>query len=343
MAAPSILEKTVTFTRTTDDGSVVVVTDVPATVARFDEAGDEVSFSLDVAERLEQMVSDALAATPGPRAKQIFSWADGPSLPPSDLELRFAGPNARYGTADIALWEKVTKRVDSAFKVIAREVRRIRNTEVALPRVAYVGSGSLRIGLRSRDYDPLFEGMTTPDEAGLEVLRIIAEAPMLLEHGATLNSPWEPRLFHAALRALEVLTPSSRDKNSSVEIIPSTLQFPNVRRTTLHADLIPAIRTRRRALTEEHESKREVALDGNIDSVSVDKQFHLREIDAVDGDWGHHTTADIHFGEDMFEDVVELFREKTRVRVYGVQSIAPGADARKLELVAIDAVETSDE
>lgn len=338
MSMPSVMEKAVTFTQTTDDGSVVVVTDVPATVIQLGESGEEVAFDLDVAERLEKLVSDALAAAPGPSAKHIFSWSNGPTLPPSDIEFRFSGPNTQYGYADIATWERVTKAIESAFRIVAKEIRRQLHTDVVLPRVAYVGSGSLRVGLRSRDYQQLFPGVTTGQDASVAALRVLAEAPLLLEGDATSSShglAWEPRLLHAALRALEVLTPSARDKNSTVEIIPSANVFPNVKRSTLHAGLIPDIRLRRKALAAEHEDKREITLDARIDSVSIDRQFHLREVEVFEGTWGAHSTAEVQFDEDMFDEVVQLFREKSRVRVHALQSIAPGADPRKLELIAV--------
>lgn len=342
MSVPSAIERAVTFTQTTEDGSVVVVTDVPATVIQLGERGEEVIFDLDVAERLETMVSDALATSPGPSAKHMFSWPNGPTLPPYDLEFRFSGPRAQYGYADIAMWEWVTKAIDSAFRIVAKEIRRQLNTDVVLPRVVYVGSGSLRVGLRSRDYQQLFPGVTTPQDAGLEVLRVLAEAPLLLEREASTTSDgqaWEPRLLHAAFRALEVLTPSARDKNSSVDVIPSANVFPNVKRSTLHPGLIPEIRVRRKALAAEHEDKREVVLDAKIDSISIDRKFHLREVEAHEGTWGTHSTAEVRFDEDLFDEVVQLFREKSRVRIHASQSVAPGADPRKLELSSIHSMD----
>jgi len=345
IAEPSVLKKPVTHTQSTSDGSVVVVTGVPATVVTHLETPDEVSYSLDVAERLEQLISDALTASQRPGAPVFVSWEDGAPLPAYDLELRFRGPGATYGSAGIGFWEKMTTRVNSAFGIVSRSVGRLRGVTPSDPHVAFVGPGSLRIGLRSRQAEPLFSNTSTPDEVSFEALRILAQAPVIIEgqvrDDSLLGS--DPTVTHAALRALEVLAPSPRNPRQSVEIIPSPTVFPNVRASVLTADMVPDIRSRRRELAAGSEEHDEIVVEGMIDKVTADGLFHLRGVAAIEGDWGRSKTAEVTFADDQFDEVVGYFRDRSRVRVYGQRELGLGGRERRLQLKALDPVSVDDE
>lgn len=226
----NVVEKLVTHTHVTSDGKVVVITGVPATVVEQEERPDEVLYDLNVAERLEVLASDALASAHGPGARVFKRWADEPTLPPYDLEVRFRGPGSAFGSADLRFWENTTERINSAFGMVARGVQKVTGVPAPPPTVAFVGPGSLRIGLWSRHSGPLFHDVHTRDERGLQALQIIAEAPTLVGGEPQPDSmiASDPRITHAALRALEVLVPSSQDPGSSVELIPSTETFPGL-------------------------------------------------------------------------------------------------------------------
>lgn len=345
IAEPRMLEKLVTHTQSTADGSVVVVTGVPATVVASPEGPDHVSYSLDVAERLEGLISDALTASPGPGAQVFVSWTAGLTLPTYDLEFRFRGPGASFGWASIGFWEKMTKRVNSAFGIVARSIGRLYGVAPSPPHVAFVGPGSLRIGLRSRNAEPLFEELHIPDEMGLQVLKVLAQAPMLVEGELGDDSILESNttVAHAALRALEVLAPGSRNKLQSVDLIPSPKAFPDLRASVLTADMIPAIRERRQTLTTNSEDHEEIVLEGLIDKVAADGLFHLRDVAALEGDWGGFMTAKVTFADMDFDEVVSYFRDRARVRVYGLRKLGPDARDRRMQLKAIDPARYDDE
>lgn len=338
IAEPKVLEKLVTHTQAMADGSVVVVTGVPATVVTHLEGPDDVSYSLDVAVRLEQLISDALTAAPGPGAGAFVSWEAGVTLPAFDLELRFRGPGASFGSASISFWEKMTGRVNSAFGIVARSLTRINGVPVSAPQVAFVGPGSLRIGLRSRHSEPLFAEVQSPEELGFEALRILAQAPVVLRGGmrdGLLLGP-DPHVAHAALRALEVLAPSPRHPRQSVDIIPSPQAFPHLRTSVLTADMLPMIRARRIELFADVLEMEEIVLEGQIDKVTADGLLHLRDVEAFEGNWGSSITAEVTFGEEDFGEVVGYFRDRARVRVYGQRELGPGARGRRFELKALD-------
>lgn len=337
IAEPKVQEKAVTHTQAMADGSVVVVTGVPAIVVAYEEGPDEISYSLDVAERLEQLISDALTATPGPGAGVVVRWEAGVTLPVFDLELRFRGPGASFGSASIAFWEKMTARVNSAFGIVARSLARANGLTVSTPQVAFVGPGSLRIGLRSRHTEPLFADARTPDELGYEALRILAQAPTVLEGGmqAGLLLGSDPHVAHAAMRALEVLAPTSRHPRQAVEILPSPTAFPQLRASILTADMLPLIRTRRSELFADGLSMEEIVIEGQIYKVSADGLLHLRDVETVEGAWGKAKTAEVMFGEDDFGEVVGYFRDRSRVRVYGQRELGLGARGRRLQLKAL--------
>lgn len=345
IAEPRVLKKPVTHTQSTSDGSVVVVTGVPATVVTHLEMPDEVSYSLDVAERLEQLISDALTASPRVGVPVVVRWEDKTTLPVYDLELRFRGPGASFGSASTGFWEKMTTRVNSAFGIVGRSLGRLHGVTPSDPHVAFVGPGSLRIGLRSRQSEPLFSDVSSPDEVGFEALRLLALAPALVEgevrDDSLLGS--NANVTHAALRALEVLAPTPRNPRQSVELIPSPAVFPNLRATVLTADMVPAIRSKRKELASGSDEHEEIVLEGLIYKVAADGLFHLREVAAFEGAWGRSKTAEVAFADEDFDEVVAYFRDRARVRVYGERELGPGARERRLQLGALDPVRSDDE
>lgn len=345
IAEPRVLKKPVTHTQSTPDGSVVVVTGVPATVVASPEGPDHISYSLDVAERLESIISDALTTSPGPRAQVFVSWNAGVTLPAYDLELRFRGPGTSFGSASIGFWEKMTTRVNSAFGIVARSLTRVHGVPASAPHVAFVGPGSLRIGLRSRQSEPLFDDVQTPEELGLRALRILAQAPMMVAEESQGDSHFgsNPGVAHAALRALEVLTPSPRNPHQSVDIIPSPTAFPQLRPSVLTAEMLPFIRATRKQLSSDAMQHEEIVLEGLIDKVTTDGLFHLRDIEVFEGEWGRATTAEVTFADVDFGEVVSYFRDRFRVRVYGLRTLGPDAMARRLKLQALDPATTGDE
>lgn len=345
IAVPRVLKKPVTHTQSTSDGSVVVVTGVPATVVTHLELPDEVSYSLDVTERLEQLISDALTASSRPGAPVVVSWEAGATLPAYDLELRFRGPGASFGSASIGFWEKVTARINTAFGIVSRSLSRHHGLAPSDPQVAFVGPGSLRIGLRSRQAEPLFSDVSTPDELGFEALRILALAPAVVEgevrHDSLLGS--DPNVTHAALRALEVLAPGPRSPQQTVELIPSPTVFPNLRSSVLTADMVPEIRSKRQELAAESEEHEEIVLEGLIDRVTADGLFRLRGVSAIEGDWGGSKTAEVAFADEDFHEVVGYFRDRARIRVYGQRELGFDARERRLQLKALDPARSDDE
>lgn len=91
MSSVATEQRRVTHTYTSPEVTVVVVTNVPATVILRDEAEDAIHFDMDTALLLDEKIRAALLRDRTPGVVHNVPWEAPATRPPADFEVRVYG------------------------------------------------------------------------------------------------------------------------------------------------------------------------------------------------------------------------------------------------------------
>lgn len=329
----------VTHTFTSADGVVVVVQGVPAEV--FVEGDDEhTMYDADVAFRLDELIRDALLASPTPGSVMSLAFDATSAKPVADLEFHLTGASVRYGEASVKIWRLALDRISQAYSGLAQTLAEIRGVpfkDVPEGIIAFAGDGSLVFGLRAGDASAMFDAPMLPTEVSMEAMRLIVDAKARLETTSeAFDSEDDAKVMTAALWALEELSPSGSDGIDAVRIVPTG---PNMRGRS-EVTLVPGTRKlaaeRRLAVRTKSDGVRAVTIAGTIDQIRLgaENTFHVHDLIMAPENWG--TVAKVTYTDVLLDDLLAAFRAREPVTVTGLQRQRAGRWLPTLEAISLD-------
>lgn len=334
--------RTIVHTHTAPDGTVVIIRDVPVRVRVDGDGREHFRYSLSVAQRVDQVITSALKnnKTQGNTIPTFFN--ERIEEPDVDVQLRMRGPEVRYGQATVKVWKKAFDRIYAALSAVQKSLSDLYEFKslTGFP-VTYATDGSLLIGLRKSDSRDLFEGHDH-DVNGQTIDLIIKTAEWLSTENADIP-PFlkeHPKVLDAALRAIEELSPASRDEISQVLVEDKRSNRPNRRLQLNSLTRTRAVRERVRAAIDNGHGERQ-QLYGVIFQVNINGSIRIKDIAKALPEINSKTVS-AYVNEDLLYQVLEHMKEKKVVRLEGI--IKPKQKGQKrFEIIDIQEVENSAE
>ncbi len=302
----ALVERKITYTYTAPNGVVVVVTGVPALCDS--ESDDEFcGFTEEVAERISELVYASLSSNPQPGAVLNIKFTDDPAdvKPDIDLEVKVSGPGLILGRVSVAVLQKLLDNINDAYRRAAGVIARKRGiASPPSPQVAFLAPGSLVIGLRSGDSEPLFP----ETNVGKEALDLILKGAEWAHRGVPEGE--DPDLIVAAIEAVKQLSPGPRE-----EFKVQLIKYANRKPVSL-TELIPELKEKAAAIIEEitamNRSKQPVHFVGLLDQIKLDGKAHLRQLAQKPQDY-HKQTLSFSYPEELLDDLLEYFGKVVHV------------------------------
>jgi len=325
-------EELITKTYIAPSGAVIVIRNLPARVVRKPDRPERISYSIDVAQKLDELLNAALMGATPSDVKEIY-FGGSIEKPKADYELEFAGPEAFFADASLQVWRLIFDKAYTAVKMAVRAVASDhgKTTQVSLPRLAYVGPSSIVLGIKTttQTYLPVLED--DPDTREKAMRLLIGTAHWLDGHEGALPSQVRENqaVLDGLLRALEELAPAS-DAVTTVRIKSRRDDKPpaSLSKKTREAAKSRRIEIRLSMSKEE----RLIELSGVLARIDIRGKVILREIQP-NNEW-HKLTANCRYSEDLKATLLENFGK--RVRVSAIQKRI--ADEWSDELEAVDII-----
>jgi len=302
----TLVERKITYTYTAPNGAVVVVTGVPALCD--DQSDNEFcGFSEEVSERISELVYAALASNPQPGEVRTVKFTDDPTAikPDVDLEVKVSGPGLVLGRVQVPLLQKILDNINDAFRRAASALAN--KTDASLPpppQVAFFAPGSLVIGLRSGDSEPLFREY----DLGKQALELIVRGAEWAGEGTVPDE--DPIVVVAAIEAAKQLMPGPRE-GFKVQLIEYADRKP-IKST----ELSPELRERASEIIEDISTKnlhkQLVHFVGLLDEIKLDKKAHLRQLSKKPEGYRGETLR-FSYSEELLDELLELFGKIVKV------------------------------
>jgi hypothetical protein len=314
LSPDSIRNELTTKTYTAPSGTVVVVRDVPARLIKRPDRSDRISYSIDVAEKLDELINLALAGAT-PEDVKVINFAETPTKPHADYELEFVGPEASFVDASLQVWRLVFDKAYTALKTAVRAVSLERGKGISvglIPRLAYVGPSSIVLGIKtsSQTYFPILEA--DPDDRDRAVQLLISTAEWI---SGNLEALPETIVNNAAaldslLRAVEELSPASESVNLvRIKSRDGDRRTANLSRNTREAAKKRRIDIRIASSGEE----RLIELSGLLSQIDVRGTIVVKDISA-NTSW-RKSTALCRYSVDLRASLLENFAKTVRLSV----------------------------
>ena len=317
---------TVTHTETSVNGSVVVITDVPAYV--FDEDGEhQTVYDMNVALKIDDFVASVFEGNSEPNRIFAYSYQHLDAGSRADAQIKMTG-SARvdFYSATTQIWKE---SVDSIYRSISLLQVALESvfisTKIADP-VLIPGHGSLLFNLYAKEpssatQEPLsFFGTPRPPE--LQVLELLMASYNYVVDDQIYNELISefPQLKIATLKAIESLSPRKGSDIEQVQIVPTSESLSEFRPVTLTKATREMARNKRSWLEggSEPSDVRQVEIIGQVAQVSRDGSFTIRDIELNYPEDKKYPTKALYYPH-LFEELVDLFKKKKRVRFSGIE------------------------
>jgi len=283
-------------------------------------------------------VDEAIRSDPTPGSVHPVRWDKDVAEVPVDLEVRFRGPNIGYTTSTVAVWRSAFDRLSVAYRVVANALADERNLPIASipsPVVAFVGQGSVIVGLRAHEQVALFPSTNIDTGLALDSMRLMVEASSWAQgddEALVTVAEANPILLDASLRAVEELAPASDEDVRVVELIP---RFDSpVSRKSIELTEVSRKRVvdRRAKLFPGTEDARSITIVGVIDGMKLHSNVHMELSSESISKFGH-STAQWRYDADMLPVLLRSFGQ--RVLVSGMQQRLRGRWSSSIRVLDI--------
>jgi hypothetical protein len=321
------LKTKVTHTQTSPDGSVVVITDVPAYV--FEEDGiEQTVYDMDVALKIDEFVAERFEENLQKRHALMYSYEQISSGLKIDVQIKIEGDGneVTLGGATTKTWKESFDNLQGGLSILWNAVASVfKGTKITYPNVGTVGSGSLVFGLQAKSADSVKQDLLlNPVEPPIEirVLQLLIDGyayaldgevtnPLILEHA---------EIAVATVKAIERLSPKGKSEIKTVQIIPNSNTIERHQSVSLTRNTYKSAQTKRKWLEagSDEADIREIWLTGQVAALSRDGNFTIRDIEESYPDDKRYPTRAI-FHENIFEKLTDLFKQKKRVKFTGIE------------------------
>lgn len=314
---------TVTHTESSDNGSVVVITDVPAYVYEEDGVEDTV-YEMDVALKLDEFVAQCFEASVESKRVFVFAYKDIGQHSVTDLEARITGNNISLNSTSTKVWHELLEKVNSSYGYLRTAFAKIFNVkDIDYWAVNGVAGGSLVLQLRAKETrEPISElGGEPPLSPEVQIMQLLIDG-YAFAVGEKVDNPLingHPAIAFAVVKAVEKLAPSGKSDIGTVTLTPKSRAIARQNSVTLTRDTYwKARQTKKQLSVPDEATQRDVKIIGKVARLETDGTFTIRDIELNEPDGKKHPTKAI-FHERLRASLAKYWTDKTRVEFKGIE------------------------
>lgn len=314
---------TVTHTETSENGSVVVITDVPAYV--YEEGGEQDTvYDMDVALAIDEFVAKCFASSAAARRVFTYTYSDIRKGVKPHLELRVTGKNISLGSTSTKVWHELLEKINSGYSYL----RTVYAKSFSVPDIDFldvsrVGEGSLVLELRARDKREPIPGfdIEAPLSPEVQIMQLLIDG-YAYATGENVENPLingHPAIAFAAVKAVEKLAPSGKSDINTITLTPKDEVLARSNPVTLTRSTHSKAREKKRHLSSPDDAdRRSVRIIGKVARLETDGTFTIRDIELNEpGEKRHPTRAIFHEG--LRASLAKFWTDKARVEFRGIE------------------------
>lgn len=327
-------EKNVTYTYTSPEGLVLVVTGVPAIVQEDGKGAELIRYKPAVSRVLFRYLKEAQSIFTEPTiyATSFEEASFGVSV---DVQIRFAGPKVRYEDLDIQQWQEATNLLYRSYHKIGATVKETRGSKSVLyPTVKAITRGSLVFGLKAKPQvnvqPPLpfaFEGQSVAEELPpeeVQILQLLIDGHALIAGGPEPENPLlsHPQIRLATYKAVELLSPREKSDIEEIQIIPKSSVVARTETVVFTPSTYQKAKHKVAELEanpiDEKKDRRDIVIVGQIGTLNRAGRMTIVNLEVnYPEDKLYKTTA--IFIDGIFEKLTDFFKAKKRVLFRGIE------------------------
>lgn len=312
----------VNYVQNSPDGSVVVITDVPAHVYEEDGVEDTV-YDMDVALKLEDFVTAQFEGNVDSKRRVMLAYNDIDFGSNSDAEFRIQGREVNYGEATTKIWKESIDKIHGSIDVLRKAYTGIfPSPRFSFPVVTSVGQGSLKFALRAREPLALFEDYRDDSSTEIKVLQLLFDGYAYVNSdnvSSQLIQDYEEIAF-ATLEAIEKLSPSEGSTIQQIQITPNEQVIKGSPPVTLTVETHHRAKWKREALQARLDDieVRQIVIVGQVFWLERGGELLIKEIEYNYPSVKKYNTS-ATFNSQMFKDIAALFAAEKRITFRGVE------------------------
>lgn len=318
------VQRPTTYTYTAPSGAILVVRNVPAEVYEDASGREEITYRIDVAEKLDDLIDTGLA-TALPGAVVALSFDERPALPETDYTVKWSGPEENFEHANIQTWRRVFDKTYNAFVAASRSIKEKIDAK-DLPTVAYLARSSIVIGIRTSEQRRLFDMDYSTSAIPDKALQLLIDASRWLDGEGDLPSEIksDPAALETLLRAVEELSPVDEKTTVSLQRtgIDEPAQFTQIKRS--------AAKQQRINIRLRSAEAQQIEVIGTVSALDVQGRVTLRNV--IKNQWTSKT-VECTFEQDLLPTLLENF-SKT-VQVSAIQKKVAGRWSKTPEVIDV--------
>ena len=316
MTMPIPVEKNETYTYTSPDGVVFVVTDVPALVYESEEGIREVRYKPASSRVVNKYIRENLKTYKKPNVYYI-SFKEAEEGLTVDAQFRFVGENVELNSSSLDIWNTVTSKLKGSYDFVKNAYKEVREIKVVRYPVAVPGAGSLLFGLKAHPKPPLFENHPELDDLitdEIQVLQLLIDGHAFVNGGKVESELLlsHPLIQLGVVKAVEKLSPKGTDDIEEVQIIPKSKLFSTQQSVTFTPDThFKANRLKKRLESAENPGRRDVVIIGQIDTLSRRGKMTIRDVEYNYPEFKNYPTTAL-FPDSIWEKLSSFFMRKAK-------------------------------
>ncbi len=307
------VEQNETYTYTSSNGVVFVITDVPALVFEDNQGNKEVCLKPASSRVVNKYIREGLKLYTEPNVHSV-SFEEAKQGLLIDMQVRFVGQEIGLNNSSLDTWRNLTFLLQKSYDLIKNVYKKTEGvSKVSYPTVT-VGAGSLIFGLKGHHKPPLFENGLDLDNLITDEIRILQ---LLIDGHALANGEKfenelllsHPQIQLEVMKAVQKLSPTGEDKIEKVQLIPKSRLFERDEMVTF----TPNTHYRAKRLIGEMGSKkttsRDVLIVGQIEVLSRKGKMTITNLEYNYPEFKNHITTAV-FPSDIWEELASFFQQK---------------------------------
>ncbi len=315
---------TVTHTQHIDNGSVVVITDVPAYV--WEEDGEEQTvYDMDVALKIDDFVASIFEESSEPNSVLTYSFQYLDASLYADAQIRMTGSSrVSFGSATTKEWKDSIDAIHRSILFLKDALKSVYKSATIEDPVLVPAPGSLLFNLQTAEPTRATQNsiLPVPNRLEIQILELLMDGYNFAVDDDVRNALIEeyPQFKIATLKAIERLSPHKSSEIEKVEIIPLSESLKEFEPITLTKTTREIARNKRSWLESGSEKSdvREVIIIGQVAQLARDSTFTISDIEYNYPEGRKYRTKALYYSR-IFKQLGELFLNKKRVVFRGIE------------------------
>ncbi len=314
----------VTHTQHIDNGSVVVVTDVPAYV--WEEDGEEQTvYDMDVALKIDDFVVSISEKNLESNRVFTYSYQYLDASLYADAQIRMTGSSrVNFGSATTKEWKDSIDAIYKSISFLKEALKSVYKRSAIADPVLVPAPGSLLFNLQTAEPIKATQNsiLSIPNRLEIQILELLMDGYNFAVDDDVHNSLIReyPQFKIATLKAIERLSPYKSSEIEEVEIIPLGEALKEFEPITLTKTTREIARNKRSWLESGSEKSdiREVVIIGQIAQLARDATFTISDIEYNYPEGKKYRTKAIYYSK-IFKELGNLFINSKRVIFRGIE------------------------